>query len=52
MLLTHTAVSCAKKTELIEMQFGMLTWVSPGSCIGLLNGNVDAPREGGTFKGI
>jgi len=29
-------VSCAKMVELIEMQFGMLSWVGPGNtyCMG------------------
>jgi len=36
-------VSCAKTAEPIEMQFGMLRLVGPGTCI---TWGIDAPRQG------
>jgi len=37
-------VSCAKTAELIEMQFGMLSWMGPGNIYYM--GMLMAPREG------
>jgi len=39
-----SAVSCAKTAELIEMQFGMLSWMGPGNIYYM--GMLMAPREG------
>jgi len=39
-------VSCAKTAEPIEMQFGMLSRIAPGTCI---TWDVDGPTGRGTF---
>jgi len=43
-------VSCTKTAELIEMQFGMLTRVGPGSHV--LHGGVDGPAGRSIFGGV
>jgi len=42
-------VSCVKSAELIDMQFGMLSWVRPQNIITWV---VGASMERGTFGGI
>jgi len=44
-----TLVSSAKTAELIEMQFGLRTWVGPGNHV--LDGGLDPPMGRGNFEG-
>jgi len=47
--LSVTLVSPAKTTELIEMPFGIRTWVGPGNHV--LDGSPDPPMGSGNFEG-
>ena len=48
-------VNCAKSAEVIEMQFGMLSWVDPGNMYYMghvLHGDVDVPVGRGTLVSV
>jgi len=46
--LSVTLVSPTKTAELIELPFGLRTWVGPGNHV--LDGDPDSPREGAILK--